>query len=116
MLPMSTLLAGIDMLDREYWLGHCEGFRVRAGRRRVGVVDSVRYGPDPGLPETIHVCAGTVRVREVAVPVADVERLDPRTRTVWLHAPADAPAPAGHRMPSWLRRAEARARWAVQRG
>ena len=31
MLPLSTLLATIDVADRRYWLGRCEGFHVRCG-------------------------------------------------------------------------------------
>ena len=30
-----------NAFDREYWLGHCEGFQVRSGRRRLGFVEQV---------------------------------------------------------------------------
>jgi hypothetical protein len=94
MIPLSTLLATIDVADREYWLGHCEGFQVRSGRRRLGVVELVRDGQDPSLPRTIHVCTGTMRIREIAIPVADVEGLDPHGQTIWVRA---QPAPATRR-------------------
>lgn len=86
MLPISTLLATIDFADREYWLRHCEGFHVRSGSRRLGVVESVQHESDPRLPDTIHIRAGIVRIREFAIPVEDVEKLDPRRQTVWVRS------------------------------
>jgi hypothetical protein len=49
--------------DREYWLGHCEGFDVRAGDRVVGVVEYVRYGSAHDRPDAIFALSGTFRTR-----------------------------------------------------
>jgi hypothetical protein len=86
--------------DRKYWLGHCEGFDVRAGDRRVGVVEYVRYGSAHDRPDAIFALSGTFRTRVLEVPVDDVEALDPEDETVWISdaLAATAPfAPAGLR-------------------
>ena len=105
MIPLSRLFAAIEVVDREYWLGHCEGFEVRCAGRRLGVVELVRYGPDPSLPHTIHACAGTIRIRRVAVPVAAVEAVDPRGRTIWVRRHPSPRARRRRRVTAWLRRA-----------
>jgi hypothetical protein len=84
--------------NREYWLGHCEGFDVRAGDRRVGVVEYVRYGSAHDRPDAIFALSGTFRTRVLEVPVADVRELDPEDQTVWISetlAATAAFAPAG---------------------
>jgi hypothetical protein len=108
MLPLSTLLATLDVADRDYWLGHCEGFAVRSPGRRLGVVEFVRYGSDASRPRTIHLCTGIVRIREIAIPAADVEGLDPRRQTLWVRAPEAVKASASRRLAAWLRRVGAR--------
>jgi hypothetical protein len=79
--------------NREYWLGHCEGFDVRAGDRRVGVVEYVRYGSAHDRPDAIFALGGTFRTRVLEVPVADVEGLDPEGETVWISDSLAATAP-----------------------
>ena len=84
--------------NREYWLGHCEGFDVRAGDRRVGVVEYVRYGSAHDRPDAIFAVGGTFRTRVLEVPVAEVEELDPEDETVWISdslAATEPFAPAG---------------------
>jgi hypothetical protein len=114
MIPLSTLLATIDVADREYWLGRCEGFHVRSAGRRFGVVEFVQYGADPSLPHTIHVRTGTRRISEITIPVADVEGLDPRRQTIWVRTQASSPARHWRRMTAWFHSTGARAR-TVQR-
>jgi hypothetical protein len=104
MLPMSTLLANLDAVDRQYWLSNCEGFRVRCGTRHLGIVEFVRHGSDPFLPDTIHICAGITLMREIAVPVGDVEGLDPRRRMIWVRPHEPAGASARHRIAAWMAR------------
>ncbi len=70
--------------NREYWLGHCEGFDVRAGDRRVGVVEYVRYGSAHDRPDAIVALGGRFRTRVLEVPVAEVDELDPDDETVWI--------------------------------
>jgi hypothetical protein len=79
--------------DREYWLGHCEGFDVRAGDRVVGVVEYVRYGSAHDRPDAIFALSGTFRSRVLEVPVSDVEELDPDDETVWISEALAATAP-----------------------
>lgn len=79
--------------NREYWLGHCEGFDVRAGDRRVGTVEYVRYGSAHDRPDAIFALTGTFRTRVLEVPVDDVEELDPEDETVWISESLAATAP-----------------------
>jgi hypothetical protein len=79
--------------NREYWLGHCEGFDVRAGDRRVGVVEYVRYGSAHDRPDAIFALSGTFRTRVLEVPVGDVKELDPDDETVWISDALAATAP-----------------------
>jgi hypothetical protein len=84
--------------NREYWLGHCEGFDVRAGDRRIGVVEYVRYGSAHDHPDSVFAVTGTFRMRVLEVPVDDVEELDPDDETLWISealASTEAFAPAG---------------------
>jgi hypothetical protein len=79
--------------DREFWLGHCEGFEVCAGDRRLGVVEYVRYGSSHDHPDALYARCGTFRTRVLEVPVADVEALDPPLETLWIsEALASSPA------------------------
>jgi hypothetical protein len=87
--------------NREYWLGHCEGFDVRAGDRRVGVVEYVRYGSAHDRPDAIFALRGTFRARVLEVPVDDVTELDPEDETVWISEALAATAPFA---PAGLRR------------
>ncbi len=79
--------------NREYWLGHCEGFDVRAGDRRVGVVEYVRYGSAHDRPDAIVALGGRFRTRVLEVPVAEVDELDPDDETVWISDSLAATAP-----------------------
>jgi hypothetical protein len=84
--------------DREYWLGHCEGFDVRAGDRHVGIVEYVRYGSAHDHPDAVFALTGTFRTRVLEVPVDAVEALDPEDETLWISdalAATEAFAPAG---------------------
>ena len=84
--------------NRDYWLGHCEGFDIRAGDRHVGVVEYVRYGSAHDHPDALFAVTGKFRTRVLEVPVSDVEKLDPEDETLWISetlAASDAFAPAG---------------------
>jgi len=84
--------------NRDYWLGHCEGFDIRAGDRHVGVVEYVRYCSAHDHPDALFALAGKFRTRVLEVPVADVEALDPKDETLWISetlASSDAFAPVG---------------------
>jgi hypothetical protein len=84
--------------NREYWLGHCEGFDIRAGDRHVGVVEYVRYGSAHDHPDALFALTGKFRARVIEVPVDDVEELDPEDETLWISetlASSEAFAPTG---------------------
>jgi hypothetical protein len=72
--------------DREYWLAHCEGFRVDAEAGRLGFVDEVRRDPDSG--ETVLVVrAGRLGTRLLLVPATAVSFIVPRELRLWLRTP-----------------------------
>jgi hypothetical protein len=84
-----------------YWLAHCEGFRVRAGRRR-GVVEDVACGP-AGHASHLVVRFGLGR-RSVVVPVTEVRAVIPDVEEVVLSQP-EAPPPRPRRVGPAARRA-----------
>ena len=75
-----------DAFDRDYWLAHCEGFRVDAAEGRLGFVDEVRAGEEPGSV-VLAVRAGALGRRLVLVPGEGVDFIVPRAQRIWLHAP-----------------------------
>lgn len=78
--------------DWEYWLSETPGFEVRGGRRRIGIVEYVRYASSHERPDTLHLRTGVVRLRRFAIRVEDVAEIDPVTRTVWLTEGEEAQA------------------------
>jgi hypothetical protein len=78
--------------DRDYWLGHCEGFQVRAGRRRLGFVEEVLDGG-----RVLAVRGGFLGRRVAHVPVSEVFAVVPRDLRIWLRT---APAVAVPKAPS----------------
>lgn len=78
------LLAGA--FDREYWLAHCEGFRVDAANGRMGFVEEIRAGDDPD-DTVLAVRAGRLGRRVVLVSAREVDFIVPRAERIWLHSP-----------------------------
>jgi hypothetical protein len=79
------------VVDLEYWLRRCEGFRVESPEGRVGVVEELRFASRPDRPDALAVDTGLVRDRLVIIPVEEVATIDPRaTRVVLRCAPAAA--------------------------
>jgi len=84
-------------LDEQYWLAHCQGFRVSGPNGFAGVVEEVRLGPDGERAEELLVWSGRLRLRSLLVRADDVAVIVPReTRLRLRHAPA-AVSPAPHR-------------------
>jgi hypothetical protein len=89
-----------DAFDRDYWLAHCEGFRVEADEGAIGFVESVSAGPE-GEP-TLAVRAGLLGRRVLLVPAGSVAFIVPRAQRIWLHSPVhvlgtrDGREEAGH--------------------
>lgn len=65
------------MEDAGYWLRNCQGFRVEAGGRKLGVVDDVLFGRH-SEPATLLVRTGLFRLGLRAISVDEVEAIDPR--------------------------------------
>ena len=72
--------------DRDYWLSHCEGFRVDTADGRLGFVEELRRGAD-GEGGVLAVRAGLLGRRNVLVPAAEVDFIVPRAERIWLHSP-----------------------------
>jgi hypothetical protein len=69
------------LLDREYWLAHCEGYRVDGDEGRVGFVEAVR---DEAGRRMLAVRAGRLGRRLVLVPADEVSFIVPRAERIWL--------------------------------
>src|SRR5947208_16909082 len=61
-----------------YWLGHCEGFKVQSPEGEVGVVEAVVHAADAGRPDYLAVTGGRLRLRTALVPCGDVVSIDAR--------------------------------------
>jgi hypothetical protein len=73
--------------DRDYWLGHCEGYRVDASDGRLGFVEEIRPRADSGGAATLVVRAGRLGRRLLVVPVDEVAFIIPRAERIWLRSP-----------------------------
>lgn len=89
-------------LDEDYWLGHCEGFRVEAEGRRLGVVAAVRFRSRLECPDELVVCAGLFGKRVLLVPGGEVAAVIPRDELLVLSTQPQAPRPP--REPAFLQR------------
>jgi hypothetical protein len=69
--------------DRDYWLTHCEGFRVDTSEGRLGVVETVLPGENP-YDTHLAVRAGRLGRRIVLVPLSSVAFIVPRAGRIWL--------------------------------
>jgi len=76
-----------DAFDRDYWLAHCEGFRVEADEGAIGFVDSVLACPEGEL--TLAVRAGLLGRRVLLIPAGRIAFIVPRARRIWLHSPVE---------------------------
>jgi hypothetical protein len=72
--------------DREYWLAHCEGFRVDAEGGRLGFVEAVHADAWRDEPLLV-VRAGRLGRRLLHVPASEVAFIVPRAERIWLASP-----------------------------
>jgi hypothetical protein len=84
MIPASALLAHLNTLDKDYWLAQSEGFIVRRGSRRIGVVAYPLFESSLVRPDVLIVRAGLPRRGQFRVDIGDVAAIDPRAKTIWL--------------------------------
>lgn len=74
-----------DNLRRDYWLHHCEGYRVDGVHGRLGFVDEIRI--DSVRAEAFLAIRGGVLGRRVlVVPTTAVAAIVPRAMRIWLHS------------------------------
>lgn len=73
--------------DRDYWLGHAEGYRVDGPGGRLGYVEEVRRGGDHPRDTVLAVRAGGLVRRVLLVPAAEVAFVVPRAERIWLRSP-----------------------------
>ena len=70
-------------VDRAFWLGRCQGFRVDdLDGRRVGVVEHVVYQSRIDCPDMVAVTGGMWRPRTREVPVDEVVEVVPSQSTL----------------------------------
>ena len=74
-----------NRFDRDYWIGHCEGFRVDGCEGRIGFVDRILRDSDGKT--TLAVVAGRLGRRLLLIPAGEVALIVPRARHIWLHGP-----------------------------
>ena len=74
------------LFDRDYWLSHCEGFRVDTAGGRLGFVAEIRAGDGPD-DAVLAVRAGVLGRRIVLVSARDVDFSVPRAQRLWLGSP-----------------------------
>ena len=68
--------------SHDYWLAHCEGFRVDGPEGRVGIVEAVLGHEDE--PTTLAVREGLFALRTVYVPIEQVADIEPRAERIVL--------------------------------
>jgi hypothetical protein len=71
--------------QRTYWLRNCQGFRVDQGGKKVGVVDDVLFGQH-SEPATLLVRTGVFRLGLRAIPVDEIDTIDPRGLRITLRS------------------------------
>jgi hypothetical protein len=86
-------------LDREYWLAHCEGYRVESPGGRVGLVEEVRGGEQGGT-RSLAVLAGMRGLRRLIIPISEVDDIVPRAQRIVLRPGASITA--SERVGGWL--------------
>jgi hypothetical protein len=70
--------------DRDYWLTHCEGYRVDTGTNRLGVVETVILGENPPDDTCLVIRGGWLGRRVVLVPLSSVAFIVPQAERIWL--------------------------------
>lgn len=74
--------------DADYWLDHCEGYRVDGAHGRIGFVQEVRSSGDADR-RLLAVRAGRLGRRLLLFRATDVDFLVPRAERIWLSSSAE---------------------------
>ena len=78
---------GDKSFDRDYWLTHCEGYRVDTHVGRLGFVATVLRGESPPHATHLAVRVGRLGRRIVLVPLESVAFIVQRAKRIWLRTP-----------------------------
>lgn len=73
------------VVDRNYRLSHCLGFKVFDPGGRIGTVTGLEYGSREDRPDSLLVRRGLLRRRRFRVPVEQVVEVDLDRRRVLVH-------------------------------
>lgn len=71
-------------MNTESWLAQCQGFRVDTPDGRMGVVEEVLEGADPGRVAALVVATGLFIPRSVLVPRESIVAVEPRRKRIVL--------------------------------
>ncbi len=74
------------LAGQDYWLAHCEGFRVDAPGGRLGRVEAVISGDGNEGADALVVRGGILGGRVLVVSVDDVDEILPRREQIELRA------------------------------
>src|SRR5438445_7282389 len=86
MLPLSVRLRATSpafeerVADCDDWANRCEGFRLDGPSGRLGTVQMVVFDPASGEPAWLQIRTGLFVRRSEAIPVEDIESIDPLRR------------------------------------
>ncbi len=69
-------------MDDGYWAANCHGFEVETAHGRLGIVEDVLYGAEPGRPAVLAVRGGLFGTRVALVPIERVRDVQPRHKRV----------------------------------
>lgn len=81
----------MSALDTDYWLGHCQGFRVDSPDGRIDLVEDVLFKSQLQRPDTLLIRGGLLGTHLVAVPVDEVDEIAPRKEQIALRRRPDEP-------------------------
>ncbi len=76
-----------SMFDRDYWVCHCEGYRVDGHAGRIGFVEEVRNDPSEPSRKLLAVRAGLLGRRVVVLSADEIEFIVPRAERIWIRTP-----------------------------
>ena len=77
-----------SVLERDYWLEHCDGFRVDGSHGRIGVVEEVQHAA--GGDSLLVIRTGILGLKVVTISTREVFEIVPRARRLWLRTPEGA--------------------------
>lgn len=73
-----------EQFDRDYWLAHCEGYRVESAAGRLGLVEEIMPS-NSERTELLAVRGGVLGRRLTFVPTSDVTVIVPRAQRLFVN-------------------------------